>query len=292
METPFEIVPDKEIPNLISIPYEIYSKVFCSQEDSQVTSRKEFVIQGKSSCYPAWILMKPLITKKLQNKKFDVLDACAAPGNKTLQLAEYLQEFPGAKLFACEKNKARFDLLNQRIHHYEVNIQNLELMFADFLSINPEDPKFKNTKFILLDPSCSGSGMRIHLFLNENSENEFPTDFEQICKKKIEELDKKSIERVNKLQNFQIKILSHALKFPHVMRVCYSTCSLYMNENEMVVESALKSNKDFNLVNLKKRFKGLNCGFGQKGKKCLRANPFSEETDGFFIALFKRKRKE
>jgi len=251
------------------------------------------VIQGKSSCYPAWVLFKSLMKNPgLFNKKFDVIDACAAPGNKTLQISEYLTSFPKANLLVFEKNKPRFELLEERLRKYSLNFDRTRVFNADFLSINPLDPEYSNVKLLLLDPSCSGSGMRNHLFSDDKiGENDNLKAFETECGKRFKELQGKDKERVEKLQNFQIKMLCHAMEFPNVIRICYSTCSLYLKENELAVQRALQIKQDFKLVTLRKRFKGLEPGFGKVGKKCLRANPFKDLTDGFFIALFKREKK-
>lgn len=283
-----------EIPNLISLNYETYSKTFCS-ENQNVTQRKDIVIQGKSSCYPAWALMKKVIERGLFHKKFDVIDACAAPGNKTIQLSEYLSKFANSKLFAVEKDKKRFNLLKKRVEHYGINEKNIRLLNYDFLSIDPHDKKYEKVRFILLDPSCSGSGMRIHLFLDDKEtlkNNIKKENLELKCDRKFNSLKKQESERILKLQDFQIKMLCHAMKFTNVIRICYSTCSIYRQENEYVVEKVLNLNPSFTQVNSRKSVNGLDIGFGFYGKKCLRANPFEDETDGFFIALFKKKSKK
>ena len=167
-------------------------------------------------------------------------------------------------------------------------------MNGDFLAVDPLGSEYANVKLLLLDPSCSGSGMRNHLFSDEKLDiegtGEKKLTFEEECERRFQELETKDIERVENLQSFQYRMLCHAMKFPKVMRICYSTCSLYRSENEAVVEEILANNQEFELSNLRKTFKGLEKGFGKHGAKCLRANPFKDLTDGFFIALFKRKK--
>ncbi len=46
------------------------------------------VIQSFSSAIPPFLLMHGV--QKSQLKNFTVLDACSAPGNKTVQLGEYI----------------------------------------------------------------------------------------------------------------------------------------------------------------------------------------------------------
>ena len=49
-----------------------------------------------------------------------------------------------------------------------------------------------------------------------------------------------SQERLRALAAFQQRALSHALTFPALRRLVYSTCSLYQEENEDVVQAALQ----------------------------------------------------
>ena len=46
-------------------------------------------MQSFSSALPVCLLFQGIL-EKWKNKKFNVIDACAAPGNKTIQLAEVL----------------------------------------------------------------------------------------------------------------------------------------------------------------------------------------------------------
>lgn len=60
-----------------------------------------------------------------------MIDACSAPGNKTIQIAEYLGSL--GKVFAFEKNERRFQLLNNTINKYQVG--NIVPIHGDFLTI-------------------------------------------------------------------------------------------------------------------------------------------------------------
>ncbi|KDO73576.1 hypothetical protein CISIN_1g0135151mg, partial [Citrus sinensis] len=81
---------------------------------------------------------------------------------------------------------------------------------------------------ILLDPSCSGSGTAA-----ERLDHLLPSHASGHT------ADPTEMERLNKLSAFQKKALRHALSFPGVERVVYSTCSIHQVENEDVIKSVL-----------------------------------------------------
>ena len=91
-------------------------------------------------------------------------------------------------------------------------------MNVDFLSIDPQDNKFKNISHFLVDPSCSGSGI--------------PSRLDHLLPDAPEEEAK---QRIRALSNFQLTILSHAMRFTGARRVVYSTCSIWGQEDEGVV---------------------------------------------------------
>lgn len=79
---------DKDVPNLYNLNYETYSELAKNSEANLLNSTS-CVVQSFSSCLPPYLLLKE-VKQKWTDRNFDVIDACSAPGNKTIQLAEYL----------------------------------------------------------------------------------------------------------------------------------------------------------------------------------------------------------
>ena len=73
------------VPNLYHLKYEAYSQM-TKNNDMEILQSKQCVMQSLSSCLPAYLLMHG-VGEKWKGRKFDVMDACSAPGNKTIQLA-------------------------------------------------------------------------------------------------------------------------------------------------------------------------------------------------------------
>lgn len=109
--------------------------------------------------------------------------------------------------------------------------------------------------------------------------------------------DQVSEERIRKLSFVQYSLLNHALSFPNVQKVVYSTCSIYEEENEQVVDKILvKFESKFKLkkIPLKKKFPGW-ATEDHRGKPgyncsrfCLRTDTATDLCSGFFVAIFKR----
>lgn len=51
--------------------------------------------------------------------------------------------------------------------------------------------------------------------------------------------------RLTSLASFQLRCLNHGLRFPHLKRLVYSTCSIHTEENEEVVAACLQQNPSF-----------------------------------------------
>lgn len=114
------------------------------------------ILQDKASCLPAHLLHPP--------PGSHVIDACAAPGNKTSHLAAIMKNT--GRLFAFDLDGKRLSTMSTLLLRAGVTCQ--QLANQDFLKLDPADPQYKDVEYILLDPSCSGSGAQIDISLCSN----------------------------------------------------------------------------------------------------------------------------
>lgn len=217
-----------------------------------------FNLQEKSSMVPALILNPE---GKL------VLDAAAAPGNKTLQMSCLMQG--RGKIVGVEKNVARFRGL--RFNRKKFGMNNVVLKRMDLL-----DAKKRNLfDKVLLDAPCSGEGLI----------RKYP----DVLKEWSQEL----VERKSGLQKKMIIKAVDLLK--EGGELVYSTCTIAPEENEAVIQHAL-DNRDCKILNA--GIKGFKCREGlceYNGKrfdsgmgKCLRVLPQDNDCGAFFIAKIKK----
>lgn len=121
--------------------------------------------------------------------------ACAAPGNKTTHIAALIEPH-GGQVFAFDMNKKRANEMKKRIKNVAPKVI---VTHADFLKIDPTDARYKNVCGIIVDPSCSGSGM---VKREEYSEKE----------EKTEKQEEKLAKRLEKLAAVQKMLILHAMK--------------------------------------------------------------------------------
>ncbi|XP_059060693.1 28S rRNA (cytosine-C(5))-methyltransferase [Achroia grisella] len=198
-----------------------------------------------------------------------VLDMCAAPGMKTTQLAAYMRN--EGKIYAVERNEKRYKTLCDFVEKTASTC--VETLHKDSLEIKRGD--LDDVEYILLDPSCSGSGMElcVHSYIDAT--------------------------RLSKLTSLQEKFLKHAMNaFPKAKRIVYSTCSLFPEENERVITNVVKTSRaKWRVQDVKELLKGNwnNIGsgmYGSMGNRCLYARPDSDLTIGFFLAVLDRDEKD
>jgi 16S rRNA (cytosine967-C5)-methyltransferase len=203
-------------------------------------------------------------------KEGKILDSCAAPGGKTLILAECN---PQARIVACESSAPRLEQLRKRLAHLGNRV---ECRLADAAALTEESA----FDLALADVPCSGTGT-----LRRNPEIRHrlhPEDLPRQAKR-------------------QRVILHAALRAVRPGgRVVYSTCSLEPEENEQVVAAVLKETQNAHLISLDSRIEALlregiltTAGAGRlhhclTPEGALRLLPGAFRTDGFFIARIER----
>lgn len=264
---------DEYIPNLFGV----HPKEKITSTNAYKNGR--LIIQDRASCFPAQILNpKP--------GKDKVIDACAAPGNKTTHLASILNNSKNS-IIAFEKDNKRINTIKMMCEKAG-GLDCIKIYHADFTTTRPQD--FPEITGMLVDPSCSGSGIFGRAFDEQEEVNE-------------EEAKEKLAERLSRLSNFQFKIVKHALSFPNVLKVIYSTCSIHDEENEGVVKNLLEdpdvknqgwriSKRDDVLPTWPRRgHSEVFEGFENKeelAEGCVRSLPKIDGGIGFFAVSFER----
>jgi putative methyltransferase len=311
------IFVDAHVPDLLVLHPSASSLL---HQEHEAVKLGKIVLQDKSSCLSALVLARGNPNLSLD---CDFIDACAAPGNKTTHLAALVSQAytmqqpkkkrgkktkPNSTIFAFERSSARFKVLQSRAETLIPSSTENSLspkvvihpVLGDFLKSDPKDPQFANVKGILLDPSCSGSGI-------VNSPDRWLEDAE------IDGNDKTTMEekakRIQSLANFQLVALKHAMSFPSVDRIVYSTCSVHDEENEIVVGKALSEANGsmegadgdewilvapacLNPWHRRGNSGGVGGLLSEDQARCLiRCDGLDgDETNGFFVGYFERKR--
>eukprot|EP01130_Rhizamoeba_saxonica_P006513 TRINITY_DN2589_c0_g1_i2.p1 TRINITY_DN2589_c0_g1~~TRINITY_DN2589_c0_g1_i2.p1 ORF type:complete len:516 (+),score=102.04 TRINITY_DN2589_c0_g1_i2:11-1558(+) len=242
---------------------------FTDFHSHELVTRGHIILQDKASALSGGALLPP--------PNCIAIDACAAPGMKTMQLSESMQNT--GTLYAFDRDPKRLATLKRITRKHGCN--NIKARVADFLSINHQDEDYKNVEYILLDPSCSGSGIvsRLDYLLSS-----------AMPEQELDEDEETEEQRLASLSGFQIQALRHALSFPRVNRVVYSTCSIHQIENEDVVQQALEEFPDFELIEIYPNWtnRGIE-GLFPNSHFCVRASPKEDRTIGFFVSCFQRK---
>ncbi|KAI7335764.1 hypothetical protein KC315_g3054 [Hortaea werneckii] len=158
----------------------------------------QIILQDKASCFPAYLL-NPGSTEG------DVIDACAAPGNKTTHLAAILAEKDNqdAKVIACEKNELRSQTLTKMTKLAGGEKSITVKAKQDFMRLDPSAKEYRNVTALLLDPSCSGSGivgrdgggLTVHLPNSTSADNGKSSSSSSRGKKRKRQADKPSAQQ-------------------------------------------------------------------------------------------------
>ncbi|PPQ64100.1 hypothetical protein CVT24_008917 [Panaeolus cyanescens] len=225
-----------------------------------------YMLQAASSFLPV-IALSPQPNER-------VLDMASAPGGKTTHMAALMQNT--GIIFANELNKARTKSLTANVHR--LGCRNVVVCSYD----GREFPKVMGGfDRVLLDAPCSGTGV----------------------------ISKDPSVKINKSER-DFTLLSHLQKQLILCAIdsitpesktggylVYSTCSVTVDENEAVVDYALKKRPNVKLVDTGLEFgregftsyRGKN--FNPSVKLTRRFYPHVHNMDGFFVAKFKVEKR-
>lgn len=188
----------------------------------------------------------------------DILDMAAAPGGKTTQIAALTDN--SCRITACEMNSIRAERLE-----YNIKKQGASCVYVLKTDSRQLDPAFSFDK-ILLDAPCSGSGT---FLIDRKSEGSITGELVERCVRSQKALLSKAFEL--------LKIGGELI---------YSTCSIFKDENEQIMEWALR-NKGIELIPVTDDW--INdipaLPTNLKGVLCIAPSRLYE---GFFVAKLKK----
>ncbi len=193
------------------------------------------------------------------NKDDIVLDACAAPGGKSLKLSEKLKDgLLVSNDISASRQKATLRNL-ERAGRKNIYVSAMDL--CDLAELFP-----LSFDKILLDAPCSGEGMfRKDTSLIRSWEEKGPDTYVSIQKELAE--------------------AAYKCLRPGGM-LLYSTCTFEEAENEEVILSLLDNHTDLSLIPIEHPgFEKGHCGLAE----CARLYPHRIEGEGHFLALLKKE---
>ena len=189
-----------------------------------------------------------------------VLDICAAPGGKSLYLADL-----NANVTACDISETKLSLIRENAER--CHFSNIELRLNDATAYNDEfEGKFD---IVLCDLPCSGLG---------------------IIGKKPDIKYNMTPEKIVELAELQKRMLKNASRYLKTGGyLVYSTCTLTKQENTENVEF-IKRELDLAGVMIEE-FLPLGIKAEHSEDNYIQILPGEYGSDGFFISLFKRELK-
>ena len=183
-----------------------------------------------------------------------LLDACAAPGGKSVLLSGKCKS-----VTACELHPHRTELIQS--YCARMGADNVTAVTADSSKFNPEYEHSFDA--VLCDAPCSGTGV-----INENPDIKLF----------------RTAESVAELNSVQLAILENCSRYvADGGRLYYSTCSVLPEENDSIVYAFLQKHPEYELSIPSSPLAHRKTKFG------LQFLPHISLGAGFFLAAFTRK---
>lgn len=194
-----------------------------------------------------------------------VIDVCAAPGGKSLHMAELLRGTGHVE--ARDLTDYKVNLIWDNIERS--GMQNIEAVRQDATVF--DEASVEKADIVVADLPCSGLG---------------------VLGKKTDLKYKMTEQTQNDLVELQRDILSKVKSYVKTGGILiYSTCTINEDENMGNVDWFLSENQEFELVSVKEDLcEELRESVVREG--CLQFLPGVHKSDGFFIAKFKKVKHE
>lgn len=187
-----------------------------------------------------------------EDGKGEMLDLCAAPGGKSVYLAE---KYPALTVTSCDVHPHRVSLIQS--YARRMGAANVEAICHDGTEYNEEwEGKFD---YVLVDAPCSGLGV-----VGSNPD---------IVLNRTED----ALKALPVLQKRLLSIASRYVK-PYGVLV-YSTCTNLREENGNVVTAFLREHPEFALESMRNL---------PDNEGMLQFTPDEEGNDGFFVARMRK----
>lgn len=232
--------------------------------DSPLAAEGKLYIQNAASWLPV-LALDPRAGES-------VLDVCAAPGGKTSHIAALAGNRAG--ITANDNSRARLMKLQATCQRLQANIDRYTLYDAQHLARKLDGSQFDK---ILIDAPCSGEGL-----MRLDNDKDFATW---------------SVAHIKRLQSLQKRILSQAWQ---LLRpggtLVYSTCTMAPEENEAVIDYALRALDGIRLEPLEQELPNRlpavatwnGKPFNPAVQGCLRLRP-SQDIEAFFVCVLTKE---
>lgn len=194
-----------------------------------------------------------------------IIDVCAAPGGKSLHMAEMLHGTGHVE--ARDLTDYKVNLIQENI--LRSGVSNMEAVKQD--ATIPNEKSVGKADIVIADLPCSGLG---------------------VLGKKTDLKYKMTEETQDELVKLQRQILSNVQSYVKTDgTLIYSTCTIHTGENMENVHWFLKEYPQFELAPIEEFLcEELKTSVQEEG--CLQLLPGVHESDGFFIAKFKKKNQK
>jgi 16S rRNA (cytosine967-C5)-methyltransferase len=212
-----------------------------------------YIIQDEASQLVTWI-----VDPKPGER---ILDACAAPGGKTTHIAQRIEN--KGEVYSIDLTQRKLDKIEGMCRRLGIKIVKTMKGNAAGSLPTPKGMKFDR---VLADVPCSGFGT-----IRRNPDLKW----------------RRKEEDIRRLAELQSSILRNLARYVNGGGLLvYSTCTVFHEENENVVENFLSEHQEFRLDQISEALPEKYHSFVKKGY--FKTYPPKDAMDGFFVAKLKK----